>query len=265
MAVPSGRYCYHFNGTGSTIANTDMNQNLVNSYAYDPFGQILAQQETIQQPFKYVGRYGVMAEPNGLYYMRARYYDPNVGRFVSEDPLGFGGGDVNLYAYVRNQPINRADPYGLLVGADDAAIIGLVALSTATVAYLESPTGQAALRQIGNDIVALTQKMNDEIARIMDRLTGPQGVQYSLRASSSGCYPNARGGLNYLSAGDVWKYGETTNPNDRYSGSWLEENGLAFVPEVVGNQMEIKIAEKLKLYGYFFANGNLPPGNMIFR
>ncbi|MGO9020297.1 MAG: RHS repeat domain-containing protein [Syntrophobacteraceae bacterium] len=119
MATSSARYCYHFNGTGSTVAVTDMNQNIVNSYAYDPFGQILGQQETVPQPFKYVGQYGVMAEPNGLYYMRARYYDPNVGRFISEDPLGFGGGDVNLYAYVKNNPVNRADPFGL-----DGDVIG---------------------------------------------------------------------------------------------------------------------------------------------
>jgi hypothetical protein len=45
--------------------------------------------------------------------MRARYYDPSVARFISEDPLGFGGGDVNLFAYVRNQPVNLADPLGL--------------------------------------------------------------------------------------------------------------------------------------------------------
>jgi hypothetical protein len=45
----------------------------VNSYAYEPFGEILSQQETVTQPFKYVGQYGVMAEPNGLYYMRARH------------------------------------------------------------------------------------------------------------------------------------------------------------------------------------------------
>ena len=113
VATSTGRYCYHFNGIGSTVAITDMNQNIVNSYAYDPFGQILSQQETIPQPFKYVGQYGVMAEPNGLYYMRARYYDPSVGRFISEDPIGFAGGDVNLFAYVLNNPVNSTDPGGL--------------------------------------------------------------------------------------------------------------------------------------------------------
>ena len=69
-----------------------------------------------RQPFKYVGQYGVMAEPNGLYDMRARYDDLDVGRFISEDPLGFGGGDINLYAYVQNNPVNRIDPLGLQAG-----------------------------------------------------------------------------------------------------------------------------------------------------
>jgi len=132
LVTPSARYCYHFNGTGSTVAITDMTQAVVNSYAYDPFGQILGQQESVTQPFKYVGQYGVMAEPNGLYYMRARYYDPTVGRFISEDPLGFGGGDVNLSAYVRNNPVNRIDPFGLQAGSD--AIQGLPALWPAVAA-----------------------------------------------------------------------------------------------------------------------------------
>jgi len=79
LATPSARYCYHFNATGSTVAITDMNQAVVNAYAYEPFGEILSERETIAQPFKFVGQYGVMAEPNGLYYMRARYYDPVVG------------------------------------------------------------------------------------------------------------------------------------------------------------------------------------------
>jgi len=85
----------------------------VNKYAYTPFGIIANQQETINQPFKFVGQHGVMTEPNGLYYMRARYYDPEVGRFISEDPLGVEGGDVNLYVYVGNNPLLLIDPWGL--------------------------------------------------------------------------------------------------------------------------------------------------------
>ena len=50
---------------------------------------------------------------SGLYYYRARMYDPNLGRFISEDPIGFDGGDFNLYGYVRNNPISRTDPMGL--------------------------------------------------------------------------------------------------------------------------------------------------------
>ncbi len=68
-----------------------------------------------------------MAEAeDSLYYMRARYYDPVVGRFISEDPLGFGGGDVNLYAYVQNNPVNKIDPRGLQTGAETGVIGGVV-------------------------------------------------------------------------------------------------------------------------------------------
>jgi RHS repeat-associated protein len=108
-------YSYHYNAIGSTIALTDASQNVVNKYSYKPFGEIMSQTEAISQPFKYVGQYGVMAESNGFYYMRARYYDPKVGRFISEDPIGFEGGTVNLYEYVGNNVVNAVDPSGLKV------------------------------------------------------------------------------------------------------------------------------------------------------
>jgi RHS repeat-associated protein len=106
-------YCYHFDATGHTIALTDAGKTVVNKYAYTPFGVLAGEEEAVEQPFKFVGQFGVMTEDNGWYYMRARYYDPEMGRFISEDPLGFGGGDVNLYAYVSNNPINQVDPFGL--------------------------------------------------------------------------------------------------------------------------------------------------------
>jgi len=114
MVTPSDDlYCYHFDAVGSTIAVSDELRTIVNQYAYTPFGIIMDEQETVHQPFKYVGQHGVMTEQNGFLYMRARYYDPNVGRFISEDPMGFDGGDVNLYVYAQNDPVLLSDPSGL--------------------------------------------------------------------------------------------------------------------------------------------------------
>ena len=47
-----------------------------------------------------------------MYYYRNRWYDPEIGRFISEDPVGFAGGDINLYSYVGNNPLNFIDPFG---------------------------------------------------------------------------------------------------------------------------------------------------------
>jgi hypothetical protein len=61
-------------------------------------------------------------------YYRARYYDARVGRFLSEDPIGFAGGDVNLYRYVGNSPINYTDPSGLIAWAPLLIGAGLLPL-----------------------------------------------------------------------------------------------------------------------------------------
>ena len=114
MADTSGTmYCYHFDATGHTVAMTNSSKAIVNAYAYTPFGTIANQQEVVTQPFKFVGQFGVMTEDNGWYCMRARYYDPETHRFISQDPMGFDGGDVNLYAYALNNPVLFSDPLGL--------------------------------------------------------------------------------------------------------------------------------------------------------
>ncbi|WP_297292870.1 RHS repeat-associated core domain-containing protein, partial [Oceanicoccus sp.] len=113
MVTPAGQtYTYHYNAIGNTIAITDQGQNMVNKYVYTPFGRLANEEEAFTQPFKFVGRHGIMSEPDGLHYMRARYYDAETGRFISEDPIGFAGGDLNLYAYVQNNPVMFIDPSG---------------------------------------------------------------------------------------------------------------------------------------------------------
>lgn len=122
-------------------------------------------------------------------------------------------------------------------------------------------------------LVLVTAKASYEIERIMRRVKGPQGFQYALIANKPGMYPvyslgsKLPTGFKYLNAGDVWKYGETTMGNGRYLESNLNSigGGVTLVPQFYGNQMQIKIAEKSKIYGYFLSNGELPPGNKIFR
>jgi RHS repeat-associated protein len=82
-------------------------------YTYEPFGRSIVTGVSNTNPFQYTGREN---DGTGLFYFRARYYHPTLQRFISEDPIEFGGGDANLYAYVGNSPVNLVDPTGLAGG-----------------------------------------------------------------------------------------------------------------------------------------------------
>ncbi|MFA5652722.1 MAG: RHS repeat-associated core domain-containing protein, partial [Desulfomonilia bacterium] len=103
-------YCYHADGLGSIVALTDNTQAVVQSYSYEVFG-LAAPSGSMDQPYGFTGR--EFDPETGLYFYRARYYDPMEGRFISKDPLGFAAGDVNLFGYVQNNPVNWIDPWGL--------------------------------------------------------------------------------------------------------------------------------------------------------
>lgn len=103
-------YFFHQDGLGSIIAITDTSGQKVQSYDYDSFGNP-TQTTNFRNSYLFTAR--EYDEETGLYYYRARYYDPKVGRFISKDPIGFNGGDVNLYRYVSNNPVNATDPSGL--------------------------------------------------------------------------------------------------------------------------------------------------------
>lgn len=120
----------------------------------------------------------------------------------------------------------------------------------------------SAILWYGPDLVA---KMQLEIDNIYKKVSGPPGFQYALVATKDDYYENVRGGATYLRRGAVWKYGETTQGFDRYSATYLRTKQVMMVPEFYGTQLEIKVVEKQKLYGYFFSHGTLPPGNAIFR
>jgi RHS repeat-associated protein len=95
-------------GLGSTLALT-ANGEVVTEYTYEAFGATGA---ASTNPSQYTGREN---DGTGVYYYRARYYDPLRQRFISEDPLRFGAGDLNLYNYVFNHPTGLRDPSGMAV------------------------------------------------------------------------------------------------------------------------------------------------------
>lgn len=114
--MPTGTaYYYHYDSRGSTVAITDSSQTLTDAYAYDPFGKVANSTGSTSNPFKYVGRYGLMDEGNGLTYIRARYYMPELGRFITMDPLTGKDGDsqsLNRYIYAMNNPVRLVDVSG---------------------------------------------------------------------------------------------------------------------------------------------------------
>jgi RHS repeat-associated protein len=101
---------YDADGLGSVTSLANGSGTLTQSYTYDSFGNVTASSGSITNPFQYTGR--ELDSETGLYYYRARYNDPTIGRFVSEDPLQFGSGDSNFYNYVAQNPVNYTDPTG---------------------------------------------------------------------------------------------------------------------------------------------------------
>jgi len=111
--TPDGStYYYHYDGSGNTTVVTDRLGGTVSQYYYDSFGIVSISREVTSNDFKFSGRYGGLSETNGLVYLRARYYSPALGRFISKDPIFFFGG-INWYVYAGNNPISRIDPLGL--------------------------------------------------------------------------------------------------------------------------------------------------------
>ncbi|MBI4691734.1 MAG: hypothetical protein HY754_15955, partial [Nitrospirae bacterium] len=106
----SVRY-YQQDALGSVIALTDENGTIKTQYKYSPFGDVETIGEQSDNPFQFAGREN---DGTGLLYERFRYYSPELHRYISPDPLQFGGGDMNWYVRVHNDPVNLYDPFGLL-------------------------------------------------------------------------------------------------------------------------------------------------------
>ncbi|RMP85344.1 hypothetical protein ALQ17_03676 [Pseudomonas fluorescens] len=157
-----------------------------------------------EQNLRFQGQY--LDRETGLHFNTFRFYDPDVGRFTTPDPIGFDGG-LNFYQYAPN-PISWIDPWGL----------------APELYYL----------------IAKKDGLYDEMAWGHKKPVGKV----------------------YLKKGEVWKVGETVNPNRRYTQKWLKANNLAYKRVMAApTKGNMQVWERLKIGKYFKRRGKLPPGN----
>lgn len=108
----TGRTYFLTDAIGNTIGLTDTIGSIREQYSYDLYGNVTPSDTTtgFTNPYEFMGREADIA---GLYYYRARYYSPIMAGFISEDPIGFGGGQLSFTAAFRGDPLDNTDPYGL--------------------------------------------------------------------------------------------------------------------------------------------------------
>ncbi len=112
--MQAGSFSYYtFDALGNTSELTGAGGGVLNRYAFEPFGESFEAIEAVANPFQFVGEYGVATESADLVFMRARFFQPGLGRFLNADPLRLASGDSNFYRYALNSPAVLIDPTGL--------------------------------------------------------------------------------------------------------------------------------------------------------
>jgi RHS repeat-associated protein len=176
IGAGGGAAWYLTDRLNSIRAVTDATGALQDRITYDAFGNVLTETNpAFGDRYKYTGR--EFDSATGLQYNRARYYDATIGRWLSEDPLGFDGGDTNLYRYVHNNPLARTDPSG------EAPAVGAASQQITLLADIpplaEGPYGAVAWLALWR---VRPQTCEGEIVQILEskfRITKGQRVLFS--------------------------------------------------------------------------------------
>lgn len=191
---------YLYDGLGSVIAEVNNTGSLTATNDFDVYGLQRNSTGTSDSKHKFVGSLGHTTEPEtgGLIYMRARYYDPAIGRFISEDPAGDGD---NWYAYCGNNPINMVDPTGecfaVLLSGSGGSIAGEINYGTfvtaagfgalaAVLVIIAGRNADISIATAMTDVLySKRTKENDDFNRVSDKLGLTKDEQEALHRGIS--------------------------------------------------------------------------------
>jgi len=172
-----------------------------------------------------------------------------------------------MFNYLSNEARAPRRRGAFLSGTAGAVAAGGCTAGTGGVCALGAPTivagGMAAGAVTADAIANAWDQLDNLLTRAAN--AGPQAVQCALVAERAGLYPTVGGDLVHLNAGEVWKYGISTNADMRYPPQALSTLGLVMEIQTRGTLPQVYVAEKIQLINYAVTNGALPPGNRIFK
>ncbi len=214
MDRSSTTYYYHYDGLGNVTEVTNSSGTIQENYTYDPYGTPSVTSSSIDNPYRFTGRR--FDEESGVYYYRARQYDPSIGRFLQRDPLGYAD-STNIFKYVHNNPVNFVDPTGEAwwIVAIEAGFFGydtyglikteLDPCATGLEKSIVRAAWVAGALSLGGGAVAASRKVTKYRGGAFDDLaTGGDLERHHMPADSVSPVPRKKGPAVSMDKGDHW-------------------------------------------------------------
>jgi RHS repeat-associated protein len=224
---------YSFDGNGNTAEIHEGAGAVLDTYTYAPFGELLSGGSGPSNSFLFVGEFGVFDEGRAGQNMRARNYRPDLGRFVSEDPLGLSGGDVNLQGYAANNPMSWVDPagasfllplevlYSQPYFGDAARAIGTGVARA--LAWTKANSFALAVRLSSNAVLQDTVTLGSKVGVVLFGVPGvPHGYGLGARPLLTGAATKLNPYVQIALWGyQIYKWGRANNIDDSYLGELI--------------------------------------------